>query len=164
MTSEQAWAAFRTWVVSQIPGIPVIQASQNAPAPAKPYIAISRMSIATGADIVKGYVPSTGISESIRNEYLGSCYVYAVCEPGEEYPGDLLNRLFSLRATTANLKVLSAAGICIRNVRGPDDVPRLDASSFINEAVCRVQISFSDTLSTSVTNINTEIVSQILPD
>lgn len=163
MTSQEAWVAFRAWLVTQVPGITVIQAHQNAPAPAKPYIAISRLSIQPTSMEQRKWTGSVTLSETVRNNYTATCQVYAVTDPGQEYPADLLRRAFSMRGHSSQVSAMSKAGFSIRNVRGPNDTPMLDALSYVQEASCTVTLAFAHEESAAVGRISTVEVTQDLP-
>lgn len=159
MTSELAWKALRTWIASQVAPIPVVQAFQNAPAPAVPYIAVARPTLQLDSTEERIYTGTSTLSEAVRNHYDATCQVWAVvADNPTEYATDILRRAFALRAHTVNVKALSKAGISIREVRGPNDVPRVNGSSYVHEAVSTIRFSFSHTQSATVGKIQTETI------
>ena len=156
MTSQEAWKALRSWVASQVPGVPVVLAFQNAPAPAQPYIALSKPNLSLDEASERVYKSTTVLTESVRNHYTAVVQAWAVVEDrSTEFASDILRRAFAMRTSSTNSAALAKAGISIRNVKGPNEVPRINGSSFVSESTCTVTIAFSHTDSGTVQWIDT---------
>ena len=154
MTLLDCYKALHGYFKAMATPIVVQMAFQNAPAPATPYISLARPTA-----INKGTERKwTSTTETVRTQYEGRAQIWATCgtESVTENAADILRRLAALLRSTQSLAYFQSKGIAILGFDGPNDVPRLDATSYVNEAVATIRFAFTDDASESATHIQFE--------
>ena len=142
MTLTACYRALHGYFKAKASPIVVQMAFQNAPTPATPYISLARPT----AKQIGTERKWTSTLETVRTQYEGRAQIWATCgsESVSENASDILRRITSLLRSTASLAYFQSKGISILGFDGPNDVPRLDATSFVNEATATIRFYFSD--------------------
>ena len=154
MTLLDCYKALHGYFKAKASPIVVQMAFQNAPAPATPYLSLARPTAKRSGTERKW----TSTTETVRTQYEGSAQIWATCgtESVTENSADILRRISALLGSTASVQYFQSKGIAIRGFDGPNDVPRLDATSFVNEATATIRFSFCDDSTESATYIEFE--------
>lgn len=154
MTLLDCYKALHGYFKAKASPIVVQMAFQNAPAPATPYISLARPTA-----IKKGTERKWSATlETVRTQYEGRAQIWATCgtESVTENASDILRRISALLGSTSSLAYFQSKGVAILGFDGPNDVPRLDATSYVNEATATIRFAFSDDASETATTIELE--------
>ena len=154
MTLTDCYKALHEYFKAKAAPIVVQMAFQNAPAPATPYISLARPTA-----INKGTERKwTDTAETVRTQYEGRAQIWATCgtESVVENSADILRRISALLRSTKSVAYFQSKGISILGMDGPTDVPRLDATSYVNEAVATIRFYFCDDATETSTYIELE--------
>ena len=136
------WDALYAWVSGVLEGVPVIEAYQNAPAPAGNYIAIDYSGSWRLAETTSDLQPRTGDEGEYMGTrvytYRGSVQVRDVCGDGD----NLLRLMESLNSPDL-LNDLSGAGFSVLRSSGPVQVPALEQSEWRRESVLTLELAWA---------------------
>lgn len=136
------WDALYAWVSGVLDGVPVIEAYQNAPAPAGNYIAIDYSGSWRLAETTSDLQPRTGDEGEYMGTrvytYRGSIQVRDVCGDGD----NLLRLMESLNSPDL-LNDLSGAGFSVLRSSGPVQVPALEQSEWRRESVLTLELAWA---------------------
>lgn len=136
------WDALYAWVSGVLEGVPVIEAYQNAPAPAGNYIAIDYSGSWRLAETTSDLQPRTGDEGEYMGTrvytYRGSIQVRDVCGDGD----NLLRLMESLNSPDL-LNDLSGAGFSVLRSSGPVQVPALEQSEWRRESVLTLELAWA---------------------
>lgn len=154
MTLLDCYKALQGYFKAKASPLVVQMAFQNAPAPATPYISLARPTARPLGTERKW----TSTTETVRTQYEGRAQIWATCgtESVTENAADILRRMAALLRSTASVQYFQSKGIAILGFDGPNDVPRLDSTSYVNEAVGTVRFGFCDDATETATFIEFE--------
>lgn len=133
------WGVLYDWVTRVLPGIEVVKAYKDGPAPSGEYIAIdysgSWRLAGTTPHVVAGTDENkTQIGPRVYT-YTGSVVVRDVCGDGESLL--LLSESLDNRET---VDAFAAAGFSVLRTRGPEQVPSLEQSRWRSESILTLEM------------------------
>ena len=151
MTLTECYKALHGYFKAKAAPIVVQMAFQNAPTPATPYISLARPT----AKRIGTERKWTGTTETVRTQYEGRAQLWATCgtEAATENAAAILQRIAALLGSSKSLAYFQSKGIAILGFDGPNDIPRLDATSFVNEATATIRFYFCDDATEASTDI-----------
>lgn len=136
------WGVLYDWVTGVLPGIEVVNAYKDGPAPSGEYIAIdysgSWRLAGTTPHVVAGTDENkTQIGPRVYT-YTGSVVVRDVCGDGESLL--LLSESLDNRET---VDAFAAAGFSVLRTRGPEQVPSLEQSRWRSESILTLEMAWA---------------------
>lgn len=142
MTLTTAYQVIHTYIATRLAPMAVIQAFQNAPAPATPYVSVARPTATPKGTEHKW----TSTVETVRTQYEGSMQLWATVgtAPGTESAGDILRRVLALLASTKSVQYFSKNGIAMLAPSQVIDMPRVNGTSYVEEATVKLAFRFCD--------------------
>lgn len=134
--------ALYDWVTAVLPGVAVVKAYGNAPAPSGEYITIDYSGTWKRAGTTPHVVPGTdehGVHVGPRvYTYTGSVVLRDVCGDGEKLL--LLSESLDNRETT---DAFAAAGFSVLRTTGPVQVPALEQSTWRHESILTLELAWA---------------------
>jgi len=142
MTLTSAYRLIHAYIVTRLTPMTVMQAFQNAPAPAVPYVSVSRPTATPKGTEHKW----TATVETVRTQYEGSIQLWATVgtDPLSESAGDILRRVLALLTSTTSVQYFSKNGISMLAPGQVIDLPRVNGTSYVEEATVKLAFRFCD--------------------
>lgn len=136
------WGVLYDWVTRVLPGLEVVKAYKDGPAPSGEYIAIDYSGSWRPAGTTPHVVAGTDEHETQIGPrvytYTGSVVVRDVCGDGESLL--LLSESLDNRET---VDAFAAAGFSVLRIRGPEQVPSLEQSRWRSESILTLEMAWA---------------------